>query len=78
MIRCNECHKLSHLKCAGKNAKMKTFLCATCQLILMDPFQVPVVTLIAPYIVYKYSNINEDEMQPSFPAGATKVCDFNE
>ena len=33
MIRCNECHKLSHLKCAGRNAKMKNFLCATCQLI---------------------------------------------
>ena len=72
MIECSECRKLSHLKCAGKNVKTKKYLCSICQLIKMDPFNVPVLTIIEPFIVYKYQDLTEDINNPSFPSGAAK------
>ena len=30
MIKCTKCNKLSHEACAGFNAKMRNYMCATC------------------------------------------------
>jgi len=61
MIACSECQKLSHLKCAGKNAKMKHYICAICQLVSLDPYSVPLISMLPPFIVYKYNDANENE-----------------
>ena len=77
MLKCTQCNKLSHEACSGFNAKMRKFMCATCQLLLMDPFYKPVMTLIDPFIVHKYSERREDTANPRFPEVAKKYFDFN-
>ena len=36
------------------NANMKKFVCPICQLINIDPLQVPMMTLVKPFIVYQF------------------------
>jgi hypothetical protein len=44
---------------------------------MMDPFYKPVMTLIEPFIVHKYSERREDNINPRFPPEARKSFDFN-
>jgi len=78
MLKCNECGKLSHARCAGRNSKMKQYICAICQLVKLDPFSCPVATLIKPFIVHKYQDATENEKNPVFPLTAAKVFKIEE
>lgn len=42
LIECTLCKYFSHKDCMSENAKMKKFVCAHCQLLYIDPLQVPV------------------------------------
>ena len=44
----------------------------------MDPFYKPVMTLIDPFIVHKYSDRREDSSNPRFPNEARRSFDFNQ
>ena len=44
---------------------------------LMDPLMKPVLTLIEPFIVYKYKEHKEEEGNPRFVNEARKEFDYN-
>ena len=44
---------------------------------MMDPFYKPVMTLIEPFIVHKYSERREDNSNPRFPSEARKSFEFD-
>lgn len=46
---------------------MKKFVCAICQLLYIDPLQVPIATLLLPFIVYQYKE-DKDPKNPTFAA----------
>ena len=78
LLKCSHCGKQSHEACAGFNAKMHKFMCASCQLLLMDPYYKPVMTLIDPFIVHRYSDASEsreNEGNPKFVPEARKQID---
>ena len=77
MLKCTVCEKFSHEQCTGLNSKMKKFICATCQLVIMDPLFKPVMTLIPPFIVHKYCDRKEDPKHPRFPNEAKKPFEFD-
>ena len=44
---------------------------------MLDPFYKPVMTLIEPFIVHKYSERREDGSNPKFTPECRKSFDFN-
>jgi len=53
LIKCSVCHTLQHKECMSLNAeKMKSYICAHCQMVLVDPLQIPVKTILEPFRVH--------------------------
>eukprot|EP00347_Sterkiella_histriomuscorum_P002292 403368715 len=55
LLQCTVCQYKSHKACMGDNAKMKRFICAHCQLLYIDPLQLPIQTLLKPFQVHQAS-----------------------
>ena len=55
LLECTACGYYCHKDCMSANSQMKKFMCAHCQLMYIDPLQIPVKTILKPFLVYQIS-----------------------
>ncbi|CDW83014.1 miz zinc finger family protein [Stylonychia lemnae] len=61
-------------KCMSTNAKMKRFMCAQCQLLYIDPLQIPVQTVLRPFLVHQAQDNDATLRDTKNPALPKECC----
>ena len=52
-------------------------MCAVCQLLRFDPLSRPIFTLVQPFLLHQYANMDENEAEPEWPKQATRFFMVN-